>query len=697
MLNIEYIIAIFFTLIGSEILASNANRDVIVLLSSECGGVNPLANAVSQVAAKQKSKNDPGYQFESLEYAICNSQVDAKSKIPSLNEIIMDFLFSLEWWENRVRGILVYLPRELFEHAVNLIKFTDIQVYQLASYEDDQTVPDWQQFLTPLLSVEANIIVLLQNFRWKDVLIIEFRKDPSLKIEEIINHSKMTTVRYLAPFPRTSWGSIFEKLNEELKPIIVIAIGEHAGEFMVTAAIYGVEKHFWVLFSDFNVGHNYLMNDFIPEHVCYHNITIPYNRSQISLALPRFRNEVASNKELVEIVEKVFFAIFDKGNYITQKVRNMINVASSFSQIDKTGSISELENLEGIKFFMEYRRIQNCLSWTVQKVDNPNAYSKQLDFSCQKYKRYISDHYCPSPTRVFQIGEYDPNEQCYYPVIENEVDKTHYIAKGFVIVGVVLCSIILFAFIKNRKTPVARSSHLDLSLAQITFCLSYFASSLYLLHEAPTTLSCTLQLYITSASFTAIHSIAICKVDKIITICSLKVMIDDNIKRNLLMKQTFPVFISVGLGFLIPTKSSPVVARVLDVDTHGNEYLSAYCDTHMSYSIAHTAYWCLLLALLLFQAIRGQGRLPRAYNEGKAILISTSISLASVLLLHILFESRTEYTTITISFSLINLLLCLYTGRVYIMLVNRKRDTKTYLKRYTQKRGFIFGDDRSKP
>ena len=220
MLKIKYILAILFILTGSKILASNANIDVIVLLSSKCGGENPMANAVSQVAAKRQSESSPDNQFEYVEYDICSSQGDEASEFRILSEVIVDLMLSSEWRklgndiENRVKAILVYLPRELFEHAVKLIKFTDIQVYQLASYEYDQTVSGWQQSLTPL-SVESSIIVLLQKFGWRNVLIIELQRVPSLKIDEVVYHSKRKTIRYLVPLPFVKDVLIFEKLKKE--------------------------------------------------------------------------------------------------------------------------------------------------------------------------------------------------------------------------------------------------------------------------------------------------------------------------------------------------------------------------------------------------------------------------------------------------------------------------------------------------
>ena len=92
MLKIKYILAILFTLTGSEILASNANIDVIVLLSSKCGGENPMANAVSQVAAKRQSESSPDNQFEYVEYDICSSQGDEASEFRILSEVIVDLM-----------------------------------------------------------------------------------------------------------------------------------------------------------------------------------------------------------------------------------------------------------------------------------------------------------------------------------------------------------------------------------------------------------------------------------------------------------------------------------------------------------------------------------------------------------------------------------------------------------------------------
>ena len=96
------------------------------------------------------------------------------------------------------------------------------------------------------------------------------------------------------------------------------------------------------------------------------------------------------------------------------------------------------------------------------------------------------------------------------------------------------------------------------------------------------------------------------------------------------------------------------------------------------------------------RALRGHGRLPDAFNEGNAIIVSSSTSVCFLLFLWIYGSSINTNETfsvisIVVSIDLIILLVCFYAGRVYIMLLDPKRNTKAFVKTYTRKRGFLFG------
>ena len=180
-------------------------------------------------------------------------------------------------------------------------------------------------------------------------------------------------------------------------------------------------------------------------------------------------------------------------------------------------------------------------------------------------------------------------------------------------------------------------------------------------------------------------------------------MIDDKVKRNLLMKQILLFFLIISINLVIlvltlPNPSKLIADQFMYKDDDENPYHTAACDLG-EYSWVQIVYCIILLVFSFIQALRGHGRLPDAFNEGNAIIVSSSTSVCFLLFLWIYGSTLSSINTneffsvisIVVSIDLIILLVCFYAGRVYIMFLDPKRNTKAFVRAYTRKRGFLLG------
>ena len=713
---------------GEEHSPSN----IIVGLISKCDGQNVMGQKISNILRKKMKHKKMLKLYQYKEFDVCEDEM-------KLSKSIIDLTLSPQWNINGtdkywIKGVFSYLTDNLLEMAVTLLTFTDIKVYPLIK---TNSKPDWfekQKNFSPMYHskkvTEPIISQVLGRSKWTNIMIVEFFiSKPSLKLNNLIQSFPDRIIRFFAVEGYHNDEKIFRKIERDKNLQVVFVVSKLAAMLLINAQKYDVGHVYWILFSNYKGNRQ---SPTIPEFTSFWGVVDNYKISE----MPFYHNDTKCSDEYIESLKpglkktklekecgKVNKSIsFTEVNHFKSfKKTTRVRIMDSLNEIEVGGDskiniyqslgnnrdstthhlISNMvetpfikKTIKLMKDFNINKKIPSCKYVNIKRFENPEKhFSKQIDYFC---KRCHSGHFlqdrkcmkCPNGTISMknQTG-------CYDPIRKLKVYTIVYVLNGF---GIALCLFILCVFIKYRHTPVVRASHFLLSMTQIVCCLALFGLLIVGACFPRTELVCTGRQVLVSLMIIIVDGVVVCKAEQIITICSIKTLIDRKAKRDLLMKQMLifafiVMFDLVVIVFCLPNPSLPV-RKLFETDVNGNEYYRVFCDFGDK-SWLQIVYCIFVLLLSIVQALRGHNRLPDAYNEGNAIITSSATSACCLLFLSIYSSSKPNglydgdfisVVSISLSISLIILLFCLYAGKVHIMLFKKSRNTKSFIKTYTK-------------
>ena len=697
---------------------------VIVGLISKCEGENAMGKKISDILNKQMRLFQYRYQY--LEFDVCEDQ-------EKLIQTLVDLTLSPQWNINNssnywIKGVFSYLRDDLLEIALTFLAFTDIKVYSLTK---TTTKPVWfenQKNLSPMYHsqkvTEPIIAQLLGRSKWTNILIVEmFRSSSSVKINNLIQSLPKIHIRYFAIQGYTNDEEVFKKIERDKNLQVVVVVSPLAAKFLMDAVNFKVRHVYWVLFANYKGSFTNM-----PEFICFRGVIGNYE------IYPNYHNDTKCSHEFIASQKKKDKSklIAQCGGKVTKNVSNRVNHFNTLEKITKLRIFNSVVEIKGdskiqdniyqslgggktvtfrlISHMKEtafiYKSIDNmknfkikemvpfCKNVVIQRFKNPQGnLSIQIDYFCRTCQaEYVRRGRACSRCSSGMIPMKNQTG-CYNPFRKVKVYAIVYALNG---IGIALCLLILCVFFKFRSTPVARASHFLLSVTQIVCCLMLFVLLIAGVRLPSTELVCTGRQVLVSLTLVVIDGIVVCKAEQIITICSIKTLIDRKTKRDLLVKQML-IFAFIVLFDLIVIVScfpipSVLIYKEVATDVNGNKFYKSFCDFGEK-SWLQVIYCIFILLLSIVQALRGHNRLPDAYNEGNAIITSSATSACCLLFLSIYSSSSNEglyqedfisVVCISLSISLIILLICLYAGKIYIMLFRKSRNTKSFIKTYTK-------------
>ena len=378
------------------------------------------------------------------------------------------------------------------------------------------------------------------------------------------------------------------------------------------------------------------------------------------------------------------FRLLESDTLVSLFIHQYRKVKYTIHDIEETSELQATKEFSNCQFQKNY--IPNCIESDIKAI-RPSSFKKHLDFTCTVcYQRFIilkrgGCRECPA-----NMNAYKNQTKCY----DHNVPEIHYtityFLNGF---GLLLSVFILLMFVKYRKTPVVKSSHFILSVAQlITSVLLFIIFPVFVLCEL-TVWTCTIRQTLFCILIAANITITVLKAEKVITICSMKTLMCSKKKRDLMMKQTLITCCIMILEFIIAVSclkfpSYPITRVAFHIN--GDPYVFKSCIIG-EYGFVQIIYAIILLVLVIVQAYRGRV-LPDAYNEGNAIITSSSTTACCYLFL-VSYGAMVEETRDFVSVLWICMAVCLIVGNIslyvpklYIIIFRPSRNTKAYLATY---------------
>lgn len=721
--------------------AAASNKQHVVGLISTCKGTVGMGVKTSQIIENYLLKLESIVFYEEID--VCE---DEEFLIKTLLDLTLDrSRYMKDNLTFNINSIFTYIPERLFRKTVAFLQFTNIKLFPLTKTSDDHWLQQ-QKNVFPIYHTkritEGAITRLVNHFQLKYIVIYEILTNlqPQLHINQLRKYFGKVHIRYFAIHLERvnengdAMKTIYDELKTDIQLKAVVLIGNQVGTFMKNAYSHGVKK-FWILFSNFKakktnieiaVFSAYKMTSAILNIPRYDNktfcskmyfqntATTANNRIKSRLAneqtklFRRAKKECARLERTIEsIIQDSFSLLVLMGNGVEPK-RNFIRQYSKGNET-KVSLINDLilppnlqRNRRRDKAVNISSRVPNCRSVIIQKIKTQKEnqelllFTKQIDFYCKRCNfPYYKDGAggctpCPKDTIPFQN-----QSNCY----DSRISEISYdIVDVLDGIGAFLCLFILVVYFTYRHTPVVRSSHLFLSTAQVTCCLALFISFRLFSIAEPSQWLCTTRQTTTSLLLVAAVSIVVCKAEQFLTICNSKTLIGKKKKRDLLIKQTL-IFLfivltdSIVIVLSFPFPSDPKTATIYS-DINNNKYTFTYCPIDKM-SILQVIYCIFILLLSIVQALRGHNKLPDAYNDGNAIITSSATS-ACCLLFSMFYIAQEgvkrnflSIINISLSISLLTLLLSLYGMKIYVILFQPNKNTKSYIKTYTKSMEYV--------
>ena len=247
-------------------------------------------------------------------------------------------------------------------------------------------------------------------------------------------------------------------------------------------------------------------------------------------------------------------------------------------------------------------------------------------------------------------------------------------------VGIFTTLLIIFTFIKQKETPIVKSSNFDMSIAQLIAHLVLFAVPLLFLRQ-DTKMKCSIRTYGTGFLFIFIAALTLVKITHILRIFKLKYVITK--KEAIQHKTTCILIVVVAITLdvclvLILIQTHPLEIKEIKTDI-GEYIVYKECTSDIHY-LAQVAYIILLQLVTGVQAFRGR-KLPAKFNEAKyiafAMFSSTLIMIIALPLLDSRPDLRESQLILSVVTVLANLVILIILYGYKIILIFLKPDQNT--------------------
>ncbi|RWS29510.1 metabotropic glutamate receptor 8-like protein [Leptotrombidium deliense] len=311
-------------------------------------------------------------------------------------------------------------------------------------------------------------------------------------------------------------------------------------------------------------------------------------------------------------------------------------------------------------------------------------------FDCTKYQILITETRCSDCP-----NGYLPNEEklSCIQIPEEYVKADSFIALfaiGFSVIGILFTLFVIYVFLKYIDTPVVRASGRELSfvlLIGLTMCFSLT----FILLLKPSDIICGVQQLSIGISFAIIYSAILTQSNRIFRIFTSG---KKSAKRpNFISPKSqliicFILVLTQLIFLLLWFAFSPPKAINIYLKREDNQLICASNLTD-SYFIAFI-YPIVLIVICTVYAILTR-KIPEAFNESKHIGFTMyTTCIIWLAFVPIYFTTKTNITlnlttmSIAINFSATVTLICLFTPKIYIILLHPERNIRQSLMPFTK-------------
>jgi len=526
---------------------------------------------------------------------------------------------------------------------------------------------------------------------------------------ECFSYSKISLRDLLQTNPNIE--RIFDRLKADRDILVVFVLGNLTFRFIEEAFKKGVHKY-WVVFSNYKDRPGKGMPPFLMvrnSNFVKYALYAPFSNNTVChpsfLAYQKYQRETfLCMKPPVKNSAEILFTDIQKYEYIASSMlesrflefKTKLNNKklqifqypksigeNVFRTFNESHNDPHLENSKGSKCPLNKELVGKCVRITIREVQ-PNVFDKQYQWSCHTCTpNHIIDEYGGCHKCIGWTGPNHDSTRCSrYPVLSFQTYYLRYIFCNLCIIAFTMVVYIIF-----RKTPVVKSSNFALSMIQLMACNLLLVSFFVFMRE-PTVSRCTLRPVIISTLLAIIVSIVVVKAEKIIIIFFTKTRLTKKDMVTISIRQLviFIFFVVINVIILRVTLTLPAVVE--DSELHkedGKRLILVRCSTDKQMYVP-LIYSAVILLLSIIQGYRGR-KLPANYDEGTSICVAAScLFFALIFSIWAMDGSNTVYQKvylvwISLSVGLTLFVLCLYGPKVFIILFQPDKNTKSYQRR----------------
>ena len=197
---------------------------------------------------------------------------------------------------------------------------------------------------------------------------------------------------------------------------------------------------------------------------------------------------------------------------------------------------------------------------------------------------------------------------------------------------------------------------------------------------------CTIRPVIFSTLLVAVVSIVVCKAEKILIIFYTRRRMTQKDIKDITMRQIVIFSFLLSINFILVPAVFTLPASVESAPLVNQEgYVQQYCSSDPEFYI-QTIYAIVILLLSIVQGYRGR-KLPANYNEGNSICLASATTLSALAFCIWILRSnqksmdvytRTNMMWVSLSTALIFIVLCLHGVKIFVILFQAHKNTKTY-------------------
>ncbi|XP_066923549.1 uncharacterized protein [Clytia hemisphaerica] len=694
-------------------LNSGTENEIVLGMFAKCEkdtvkGPNIIATELSNLMSRfQFLISRPPFSFVYHNADVCSYQ----DLLNTLIDLFTTNEFSTSQ-DTKVKHIVVYLPEEMLKLLLSLVSHTDIIIWPLQLIQDlvwFQGHPNYEKLHRKGVRKPAEMISdMMSTYEWRNAHVVdlfEMNKNPEVDVHKLITKLPRSTCLSYTSFEIGGSSvpdnllKVLEQLKAEKEASVIFVVGTVGGKFKKLAVENGVSGKYWVIFSE------YTDLESKDEYISIKNSgDIMYSGSLV------FHNDrCAPGKKMTDCLEEntemrdTVYRL--KRNRIVQVRYISINTwkeTRNYHQMEYlqlyNGSHNKfLLSLDQVKYtetFLETRvksKCRKCLycqdlcpdDTAVLNIE-PGYYDKKFGLTCQK---------CPLTNRITEYGQcslcgdglkLNKNQTvCYDPVHQFEIHPSCYVIS---ILGIGISLFILIIYWIYRETPVVKSSNFELSIIQLIFCILLHSSFFVFVVHKPTQMICTVRPVVFSTLLVAVVSIVVCKAEKILIIFYTRRRMTPKDIKDITMRQLVIFSFLISINFILVPAVFTLPASVESSPLENQEgYVQEFCSSDYEFYL-QTIYAIVILLLSIVQGYRGR-KLPANYNEGNSICLASATTLSALAFCIWILRSnqksldvynRITMTWVSLSTALIFIVLCLHGVKVFVILFQGHKNTKTY-------------------